>query len=182
MNQAVFIPPEPSQLPALLDNWEKYYHADERKVLRQPMFYLSGYLENHREEYMQRLRALRQETGAWNAWITFFLTALIEQARENAEKARAIMDLYERLKVRVLELTDSQYAVRMLDILFARPILRSSDFEVQPGMPSKQMIMNMIGKLKQDGILKTVREGSGRRAQVLALAELINFCEGRRAI
>jgi hypothetical protein len=44
------------------------------------------------------------------------------------------------------------------------------------------MIMSMIGKLKQDGILKTVREGSGRRAQVLALAELINLCEGRAAI
>jgi hypothetical protein len=70
----------------------------------------------------------------------------------------------------------------MLDVLFARPILRSSDFETQPGMPSKQMIMSLIGKLKQDGILKTVREGSGRRAQVLALAELINLCEGRAAI
>jgi hypothetical protein len=90
--------------------------------------------------------------------------------------------LYERLKVRVLELTRSQYAVPMLDVLFARPILRSSDFESQPGMPSKQMIMSMVGKLKQDSILKVVREGSGRRAQVLALTELINLCEGRTAI
>lgn len=92
------------------------------------------------------------------------------------------MDLYERLKVRVLELTHSQYAVPMLDVLFARPILRSSDFESQPGMPSKQMIMNMVGKLKQDNIFKVVREGSGRRAQILALADLINLCEGRNAV
>ena len=220
MDQAVFIPPEPTLLPALLDNWEKYYHADERdplvqlavvhaqfeiihpfvdgngrlgriliplylyerKVLRQPMFYLSGYLESHRDEYIQRLRALSADPAEWNDWISFFLTALIEQARENADKARAVMDLYERLKVRVLELTRSQYAVPMLDVLFARPILRSSDLESQPGMPSKQMIMSMVGKLKQDSILKVVREGSGRRPQVLALTELINLCEGRTAI
>ena len=220
MEQAAFIPPEPSMLPALLDGWEKYYHADdrdplvqlavvhaqfeiihpfvdgngrlgrilvplflyERKVLRQPMFYLSGYLDGHREEYIQRLRALSEDPAGWNQWIAFFLTALIEQARENSEKARAIMDLYERLKVRVLELTHSQYAVPMLDVLFVRPVIRSSDFDSQPGMPSKQMIMNMLTKLKKDGILKVVREGSGRRAQVLALAELINLCEGRPAI
>jgi hypothetical protein len=48
-------------------------------------------------------------------------------------------------------------------------------------MPSKQMIMSMVSKLKQDNILKVVREGSGRRAQVLALAELIDLCEGRGA-
>lgn len=114
----------------------------ERKILRKPMFYLSGYLDSHREEYIQRLRALSEDPPAWNDWFSFFLTALIEQARENADKARAVMDLYERLKVRVLELTHSQYAVPMLDVLFARPILRSSDFESQPRMPSKQMIMN----------------------------------------
>ena len=220
IEQAAFIPPEPAQLPTLLDNWEKYYHSNEpdplvqlavvhaqfkiihpfvdgngrlgriliplylyeRKVLRRPMFYLSGYLEGHRDEYIQRLRALSGEPAAWNDWIRFFLTALIEQARENSDKARGIMDLYERLKVRVIELTHSQYAVPMLDVLFKRPVLRSSEFETQPGMPSKQMIMSMIGKLKQDNILKTVREGSGRRAQVLALAELINLCEGRAAI
>jgi hypothetical protein len=44
------------------------------------------------------------------------------------------------------------------------------------------MIMNMLTKLKNDGILKTVSAGSGRRAQVLALTELINLCEGKRVI
>jgi hypothetical protein len=110
------------------------------------------------------------------------LTALIEQAKQNATKAREIMDLYERLKIRVLELTHSQFAVPMLDVLFTRPVLRSTEFDGIKGMPSKPMIMNMLGKLKQDGILKVVREGGGRRAQVLALAELINLCEGKKEI
>ncbi len=154
----------------------------ERKVLRQPMFYLSGYLDTHRDDYIQHLRALSEDPGAWNRWISFFLTALIEQAKQNADTARSIMSLYERLKARVIHLTHSQYAVPMLDILFAQPIIQSSKFEASKGMPSKPMIMNMLGKLKKDGILKILREGSGRRPQVLALAELINLCEGRTVI
>ena len=154
----------------------------ERKVLSQPMFYLSEYLDTHRDEYIDRLRALGQTPTSWNDWITFFLTALVHQAKANADKARAVMDLYEKLKLRVINLTHSQFAVPLLDVLFERPILRSSDISEHKGMPSKPMTMNMIGKLKEDGILKVVRVGGGRRAQILALAELINLCEGRKVI
>ena len=153
----------------------------ERGILRQPMFYLSEYLESHRDEYIDALRSLSEKSGAeWNRWITFFLTALIEQAKQNSKKARDILELYESLKTRVIELTHSQYAVPMLDLLFKRPILRSSDLLSHKTMPSKPMVMNLLGKLKKEGILKVVAEGSGRRPQVLALAELINLCEGKK--
>ena len=49
-------------------------------------------------------------------------------------------------------------------------------------MPSKPMIGSMLSELKRDGILKTVRAASGRRAEVLAFAELINLAEGNRVI
>lgn len=151
----------------------------EKQVLRQPIFYLSGYLESHRDEYIARLRMLGQEDGSWNAWIEFFLTALIEQAKENATKARAIMDLYERLKRQVIDLTHSQFAVPLLDRLFIQPVIRSSDLAGTPGMPSKPMIANMLNKLKEENILQSIRDGAGRRAQILALGELINLCEGK---
>lgn len=151
----------------------------EKKILHRPMFYLSAYLEEHREEYIAHLRPLGHEPGAWNRWITFFLHGLAEQAQANTEKARAIMDLYERLKAQVLELTHSQYAVPLLDAIFERPIFRSTGFDKRAGMPSKPMIMNMLGKLKQAGILTVRSEGRGSRAQVLALPALVNLCEGR---
>ena len=40
----------------------------------------------------------------------------------------------------------------------------------------------MLAKLKMAGILKILRESSGRRPQVLALAELVNLCEGREVV
>jgi hypothetical protein len=40
----------------------------------------------------------------------------------------------------------------------------------------------MARTLREANILKVVREGSGRRAQMLALAELINLAEGKTVI
>lgn len=219
IEKATFVPPDPMFLHAHLDNWEKYYHGEERdpliqlavvhaqfeiihpfldgngrmgriliplflhekQLLSRPMFYLSNYLEAHREEYVARLRDL-ESPGAWNRWIEFFLRALVEQAETNAKTARAIIKLYENMKNSVIDLTRSQYAVPLLDHLFRQPIFQSTHLAGQKGMPSKPMVMEMLGRLRKAGILKVVREGSGRRAQVLALAELVNLSEGKKVI
>lgn len=154
----------------------------EKAILSSPMFYLSEYLEGNREAYIKHLRAIGQEQGAWNNWISFFLNGLIHQAQANAIKARQIRDLYDDLKKRVLDLTHSQFAVPLLDIMFQRPIFQSTHLDGKASMPSKPMIMNMLGKLKAARILKVVRPGSGPRAQVLALAELVNLCEGKKVV
>lgn len=155
----------------------------ERKLISSPVFYISAYLESHREEYVVGLQALSEKTPtAWTRWIGFFLSAMDEQSRENAKKAQAIIDLYNRMKSRIIDLTHSQYAVPLLDCLFDQPVFTSSLFDEKLGMPSKPMVMNMLGRLKSAGILKVVREGSGRRPQILALAELINVCEGSDVI
>lgn len=154
----------------------------EKKVLSRPMFYLSSYLEAHRDEYIRRLRVLGRQKGAWSRWIEFFLTALIEQAAENSQKARDILKLYVRLKERVIGLTHSQFAVPLLDKFFQRPIFQSVDLEGLPNSPSKQAISTLLNRLKYGRILKVVRKGAGRRAQVLALAELVNLCEGRETV
>jgi Fic family protein len=149
----------------------------EKEILSQPMFYLSAYLDAHRDQYVEKLRALETHKDSWNDWIIFFLTALIEQAKLNASKARSIMDLYEKMKIRVIELTHSQYAVPMLDALFEQPIFKSSSLGGRPGMPSKPMVMNLLGKFKQAKILRVLRKGSGRRAQILAFSDLLELCE-----
>jgi Fic family protein len=142
------------------------------------MFYLSEYLEQHRDEYVNRLRAIGFATDAWNEWVEFFLRALDEQARKNAAKARAIRDLYEGLKQRVIAVTHSQYAVPLLDQLFARPLFQSNSLRFSNPQPSRQAVAKYLRQLREANILKVVREGGGRRAQVLALAELVNLCEG----
>ena len=67
----------------------------EKDLLNRPTFYLSAYLESHREKYVNSLRTLGTNKDSWNDWIKFFLAALIGQAKFNTAKARSIMDLYE---------------------------------------------------------------------------------------
>ncbi len=154
----------------------------EKELLSRPMFYLSAYLEQHRDEYVERLRALGQEPDAWNEWIAFFLRALNEQSRDNADKARAIIDLYARLKERVIAHMHSQYVVPLLDQIFERPIFQIKHLSFAGDhQPSRQTIFSLLRTFREAGILKVARARRGRRAQVLVFAELMNLCEGKEA-
>ncbi len=154
----------------------------ERKVLPRPMFYMSADLEQNRDEYTRRLRALGLAPEAWNRWIEFFLGAIERQAVENTAKASAIMALYEQLKKRFIELTHSQYAVPLLDQIFNQPVFLSTQVRVRVGEPSRQAIFQLLRTLREAGILKVLQEGRGRRPQMLALTELVNLAEGREVL
>src|SRR2546423_15460929 len=83
-----------------------------------------------------------------------------------------------KLKQQLIAVTHSQFAVPLLDQFFARPIFQSNSLRFSDPRPSRQAISSYLRKLREAGILKVIREGGGRRGQVLALAELVNLCEG----
>jgi len=107
---------------------------------------------------------------------------MAQQARANLEKAKGILQLYDRLKAQVLELTRSPYAIPLLDRIFERPIFAPSMFFDDSGMPSKQTIMGILRRLVKAGVLQQLREARGSRPSILALAELVNLCEGRKVL
>jgi Fic family protein len=152
----------------------------ERKLLSRPTFYLSAWFEQRRDEYIARLRALGRESRAWEAWCDFFLRAVEEESRRNADVARAILVLYEDLKRRVIDLTRSQFAVPLLDQIFERPIFTSTDLDLGPRAPTKAAVGNLLRALREGGVLKVLREGAGRRSWIYAQAELLNLAEGKQ--
>jgi Fic family protein len=153
----------------------------QKRALSQPMFYLSEYLENHRDEYYQRLKAISGE-GDWNGWIAFFLRATTDQAVQNSKRVGAIKALYDEMKVAIQETTHSQYSVHLLDAIFSKPIFRTSDLAQQLtadyGIHEKTT-PGLLRQLKEAGILREVQAGSGRRAAILCFPRLINLAEGR---
>ena len=92
------------------------------------------------------------------------------------------MNCYARLKQELIAVTHSQFAVPLLEQFFARLIFQSNSLQFSHPQPSRQAISSYLRKLREAGILKVVREGSGRRGQVLALTELVNLCEGKSTI
>ncbi len=152
----------------------------QKRALASPMFYLSEYLETNRDLYYARLRDISQ-AGDWNGWIEFFLGAIVEQARGNTARVRAMLELYGDMKRQITELTHSQHAISVLDTLFDRPIFQASEFVERSGIP-KQTAQPILRKLRDAGILHPLREHLGRQSAVFAFRDLLNCAEGREVL
>ena len=148
----------------------------QKKQLSEPMFYLSEYLEIHREEYYQRLRDISQKND-WNGWIAFFMQAVAVQAKENSRKVRLIMKLYEDMKVKIQEITHSQYTVKLLDAMFSRPIFETASLINRSGI-NKKTALSLIKIIRNHNILTILREPSGRKPAVYCFGELLKITEG----
>jgi len=156
----------------------------QKRALSQPMFYLSEYLEAHREDYYARLKAISAE-GDWDGWISFFLQAIVAQAGTNSARVTAIQALYEEMKLAIQEATHSQYTVHVLDAIFSKPIFRSSDLTVRLkrefGIHEKTT-PGLLRQMRDAGILRELQAGSGRRPATLCFPRLINLAEGREVL
>ena len=145
-----------------------------------PNFYMSGYLEARRQQYVESMRAISRD-AAWTSWCSFFLEGLIEQTSEHQSKAQAILDLHQAMLRQVAELTYSQHAGRAVDFLFSRPVFASTHFIAGSHIP-KPTALRFLGILRDAKVLRTIREGAGRRAAIYAFPALLNIAEGRAVL
>ena len=93
-----------------------------RGVLHRPLLYLSLYLKRHRLDYYDALMAVRHE-GDWESWLLFFVRGVAETAEEATVNARAIVALREEQRRRILEERAPTNALRLLDLLYRRPMV-----------------------------------------------------------
>ena len=145
-------------------------------LLEAPHFYISGFLDEHRDEYYERLQAVSRDDD-WTGWSEFFLKAVEEQANTNLARARSILALYDELKEWVIDETHSQYGVRALDWIFGKPIFRSSDFVRNSGIPAPTA-SRILRVLRDSDMLAVLSEARGRRPALLAFARLLRLAEG----
>jgi Fic family protein len=149
----------------------------ERRLLSGPNFYMSGYLEARRDEYIARLRAISRD-GDWTGWSAFFLQGLVEQAHDNQSKAQSIVNLHRRMQHEVADRTHSQFSALAVDFVFSRPIFSSSHF-IEGAQIPRESAIRIIRALREAAILRPLREASGRRPAIYVFAELLNIAEGR---
>jgi len=145
----------------------------EKKLLSSPIFYISEYLESHRDEYYNRLRAITQEKK-WEEWVEFFLKVVFEQAKANSQKAKAVLELYNQKKERIQSVTHSQYVVKILDTLFARPIFSTTDFIRDSSIP-KRSALRFLNLMEKEAIISILRPGRGRKPTILMFNKLIKI-------
>ena len=102
----------------------------EREVLQKPVLYLSYYFKQRRQEYYERLQAVR-DRGEWEQWLLFFLRGVIEVSEQATATARKINDLRESHRQIITDKLGRTAAngYRVLEHLYEHPIISVKNAE-----------------------------------------------------
>jgi Fic family protein len=144
-----------------------------KRRISSPMFYISEYFDKNRQEYIHNLGKISAEQD-WGTWISFFLTAVTVQAKTNSNKAAKVLDLYNLMQERMISMTKSPYAIKVLDALFTMPIMRPSTF-IRIFKLYAKSARRIIVKLKDEKTLGTIQKHSGRSSEVLVFHDLYDL-------
>jgi len=139
----------------------------------QPSFYLSEYFEKNRDEYYDRLLMITKD-GNWSGWIDFFLTAVIQQAKINIDKAQKLLNLYSEMKDRFIQATKSQYAIPALDAFFKQPVIDTKSFLELIKAPRKSGI-EVLNKLVYSNLIILRTPSKGNNPAVYEFAKILDI-------
>lgn len=151
----------------------------EKKVLHEPLLYLSLYLKTHREDYYRLLQDVRLR-GDWETWTEFFLTGVAETANNAYESAMRIVALFRADRERIAacgEQTNSM--LRIHELLQTHPFLNAAQAQEKTGL-SAPTVNKAFDALETLGI---VGEITGKqRGRVFAYAEFLKILESGTAV
>jgi Fic family protein len=132
----------------------------EQQVIQRPILYPSLFFKEHRDDYVERLQAIRDE-GAWEDWLAFFVDGIGQVAEEATARALEIVQLrddHQRLIADELG-KRAPNALVLLERLFRQPVVSAKLVEsmVEVSQPTASAL---VRDLERIGIL---RERTGKR-------------------
>ncbi len=142
-------------------------------LLSQPHFYISGYFEQNKDEYIEAMRNVSRNDD-WNSWIKFFLIAVEKQAVHNLNIAENIKNLYEEMKAEFSELLSSKWSLTALDYIFTNPVFRNNRFVNNTKIPVPTAAV-MVKKLMERKYLVQKEAAAGRRPALYSFEPLMRL-------
>lgn len=129
----------------------------QQELLSQPVLYISSYIVRHKTEYYQLLRGIT-ETGNWQDWILYVLTAVAEASKGTTTKIRGILSLKEELGKTIRSVLGASYNHDLVQEMFALPYLKIETLE-KKRIAHRQTASSWLNKLSQAGILHSQKMG-----------------------
>ena len=128
-------------------------------LLTRPLLYLSLFLKTHRQEYYQRLGAVRTE-GDWEGWLSFFLEGVAVVAEEAVATARRLHAVVGACRERLLARDDTTVlGLRLFELLPQHPVLTVN---------------------RAVGLLDCSRPAAAKAMRVLEAAEILHALDDRK--
>ncbi len=117
----------------------------ERKVLPQPLLYLSVYFERNRNQYYDLLMSTSR-TGDVVPWITFFLHGVATQAADAENRTVRLVELQTALRAELLDERATVTVVRTTEHLFNTPYVSATGLaeRLEVSYPTAQSAINYL--------------------------------------
>jgi len=131
-----------------------------QKVIQRPILYPSLFFKEHRDEYVDRLQAIRED-GAWEDWLAFFIDGIGQVAEEATGRALEIVQLRDDHQRVIAEKLGKRApnALVLLSNLFQHPVVSAKSAESMVGV-SQPTASALVRDLEEIGLL---REFTGKQ-------------------
>jgi Fic family protein len=127
----------------------------EDRVLSRPLLYLSLYLKRHRDVYYDHLQQIRT-TGAWEAWVRFFLEGVIDVAQSATDTTRRIVELIGRDRSQVHGLGRASGSAARVHDAAIREVVLTIPWAASSIGVSEPTAANALSHLVRLGVLEEV--------------------------
>lgn len=144
----------------------------EREAIPAPLLPLSAALERRREEYYERLQAVR-ERGEIQEWLRFFLNIISDTAVDSIIRAERLVDLRERYRSSLAG--SRSRAAEVVDLIMGSPVITTRQVTDALGV-SLVSAGNLLRQLEGHRILESEVRGQGtatiwRALEILAAVD-----------
>ena len=149
----------------------------ERRVLPEPLLYLSAYFEATRQEYYACLLAVT-EHGAWEAWLIYVLRGVWSQAEDAMARIQLIDDLFERWSGDLAGV-QSKRAQEVMELFVANPFWTVGGL-AQVLKVAYTTARRAVERLEAAGIVSLVRPA--KRNRVYCARAMLEILEAPQAV
>jgi len=106
-------------------------HLVSLGIINKPTLYISDFFEKHRTEYYDALSRVRT-TNDIEHWVRFFLTGVLETAKNSRETLEKIIDLRKKYETSIekgMGVKRQKLGKELLRLLFSQPVVTIRDIE-----------------------------------------------------
>lgn len=144
----------------------------DKKILKQPILYLSDFFESNKTLYYDNLMRARTHNDL-KQWIKFFLVGVIETTKKGVRTFDNILKLKAKSEKDIQELgSRSSNIQKVLNHLFKKPIIDLHKI-MEITAVSQRTAYTIIDDLEKIGILEEVT--GGKRGKIYAFKKYLNL-------
>lgn len=150
------------------------FYLCQQGILKRPLLYISEFFKMHRQEYYDRLNAVRTEDGIED-WLKFFVEGVAITADKAVDTTRKILKLREKDIHKVVTLNRVSIKGKiLLDFLYRAPLVQIKTVERVTGLKNPNAIA-LVSKFTKLGILKEIT--GQKRNRVFSYKDYIELFE-----